>query len=204
MTTVSLGAGGLVSAHHLDAKDPRRRSAGGVGAIPLVGPIIGARWAPSKEKIDFALVAAWQWSGLAFVAGGVLLTKEYRRVDRARGVAPAGRALDRAMVVGGVLGTVLASGVSLRIAKSYERSEDSRFASRLQNPVVGGAWAAHDAPTHVGGYIGVASSVAQLGLLTVAGFGIARMVRRERKRRSLSVIPVASRSTAQVVATVRF
>ncbi len=205
ITTVSLGVGGLVSAHHLDSADPRRRSAGRAGAIPLVGPIVGTRRAPPKQKIDFALMAAYQWSGVAILAGGAVWTGTHRRFDRARGVESDGEATSQVLLAGGLLGSALAYGVTFGIAqRSYDRSEDGRFASRLRLPVVGGVWAARDAPTHVAGYIGVASSIAQVGLLTVAGVALAQVLRRRRNPRSLSVVPIASRSAAQLTATMRF
>lgn len=205
ITSVSLGVGGLLSAHHLDSDDPLRRSAGRVGAIPFVGPIIGAGRAPDGKKTGLVMIAVYQWLGVAMLTGGAVWVDHHRRSDRKLGKEPKDEAANVVMVASGTLGALLAYGITVGIAKgTYDRSGDNRFANRLRIPAIGGALAAPYAPTNVAGYTGVASSIVQLSLLTVTAVGIARMVGKKRGRRRLSVMPVVSPRAAQLTATMRF
>lgn len=206
VTAVTLGIGGLVSARHLDSGDPQRRSAGRVGAIPFVGPIVGASRLPEKDRIGFTLIAVYQWIGLSTMTIGAALVRHDRRIERQRGAPPINQ--DGAAVMAGVggLGWLIAYSFTAGIAKAkYERIGRSTFGDRLRIPIVGGALAAADAPSYVGGYLALGSTIAQVGAIAVMSVGIASLVKQKRRKRSrVAVVPVVDRTTAQLTATVRF
>lgn len=93
-------------------------------------------------------------------------------------------------------------GMTFGFSRARAKSGDA-FAGRLQAPLIGGIWAAPLAPNYTRGYLGLTSSAVQIASASAIVFG-AVVLRKRRKAKRLSVVPVPTHDGAHVVAAMRF
>lgn len=199
LTLVSTWGAGFASARLRDSDDSSQRDTGRLVPIPFAGPIILATGGGTRGL--FSVLAMAQGGGLAFTALGAINVSRHRRLGHDLGFRRVGRDTGVLALTQGVVWLGVSWGMTFGF--SGNRGRRDAFARRLQAPIIGGIWAAPRAPDYTRGYLGLTSSAIQIASASAIVFG-AIVLSKQRKRNTLTVLPVPTAEGGQLVAAMRF
>lgn len=199
-------AGGMIGAAYRDGDRHVDRDLGRVMPYPLVGPFMAARrrGIPGRDKFVFGLLGVEQWAAYGITLAGALGVSAHRKYDRYHRIERhASKSTIVALTAGGLAGLVLTYGMSVGFSEGHRRA-GGPYGRQFYVPLVGGIMAAPHAPNNRVAVGALTSSALQIASAGALATGIALSVRRNRRKRHLTVMPSAGRGHAFVTATLRF
>ena len=201
LTAISTWSSGMIASRYLDSSSTAKQGMGRVLPIPFAGPIAAAAMGDPTQQ-PLAALGVLQGGGLSFLAVGAVSLARHRRLGHERHFLNRRQSIGVLALTQGVMWFSITWGMTFGFSRPGAK-DGEEFDRRLQIPIVGGIWAAPQAPNYTRGYLGLTSSAIQIASASAVLFG-AVVLGKHRKRNRLSVMPVPTPEGAQLVAAMRF
>lgn len=201
LTAASTWTSGMIASRFLDSSNPTKQAMGRVLPISFAGPIAAAAMGEATHQ-PLGMLGVLQGSGLSFLAVGAVSMARHRRLGHDRPRSNRSHSTGVLALTQGVMWFSITWGMTFGFSRPGAR-EGEEFDRRLQVPIVGGIWAAPQAPNYTRGYLGLTSSAIQIASASAVVFG-AVVLGKHRKRSRLSLMPLPTPEGAQLVAAMRF